>query len=258
MFIKKIVSIAAALALACSMFCGCENKDSSDSSGDSSGSSVQSQSQAESKSDASSQGSSQAGADSSSQEQNKTNAIGYDVKGSKRLYDSLKETYNNKDGYKVTMVHANTGGSTIVLNKKDNKIFSSTANNNSKTAILYTGDKKATMFDFTNMKYQEQAVTDEKSFVAQKDLLFGMTGDFVQAQIDQKSDVIVETYKVNKNVAGQDGQIGFCFKGSDGSFCEVYLLYEGAQMAEYFGVREIGKASDELFKMPEIKDYKKV
>lgn len=251
MFIKKIISIAAALTLVCSMLSGCENNSSSDTSSDSS---AQSQSQ----SDSSSQESSKSDSDSNSQKQNETNAIGYDVKGSKRLYDNLKETYNNKDGYKVTMVHANTGGSTIVLNKKDNKIFSSTANNNSKTAILYTGDKKATMFDFTNMKYQEQAVTDEKSFIAQKDLLFGMTGDFVQAQIDQKSDVIVETYKVNKDVAGQNGQIGFCFKGSDGSFCEVYLLYEGAQMAEYFGVREIGKASDDLFKMPETKDYKKV
>lgn len=255
---KKIISIAAAAVMVCAALTSCENSSSaSDSSNSFDTSSTASAASSESTSEASSsasQESSSAGGDSS---QATVNAIGYDVNGSKRLYDNLKSSYDTS-GYKVTLSHANNAGATIVINKKGNKVYSSNTSSTASTGVLYLGDKKATMFNFKGLQYQEQTVDDEAKFVAQKDLLFGMTGEFSKAQIDNSSDTIVEIYKINKDVAGEDGQIGFCFRGSDGKFIEVFVLYNGQEMAQYFAVRELVSPSEDLFKMPDINGYTKV
>ncbi|MBR7009011.1 MAG: hypothetical protein IKH90_10345 [Ruminococcus sp.] len=248
----------ASFALACAMLSGCDSSSSSSSSESSSSASsssdASSQDSGESSS-ASSEGNSSA-AESSSKEEKKINAIGYDVKNSSRLFDNIKKTYSGN--YKVTASFANQAGATIIVNLKDNKVYCSQKSSGASTAILYTGGNKATSYDLVGSRYQEQTVTDTAKFIKQKDLLFGMTGDFVKAQIDSKTDIIIEMYKINKDVAGADGQIGYCFKGEDGSFCEMFIMYDGQEMPSYFGVSELVKASDELFKEIDTKSFTKV
>lgn len=271
MNLKKAVSLIVSLALVCCM-AGCANDSSSDKASSDKSSSV-SQNSSGSESSSTSEGSDDSSASDNSQDSSvadiskpdpgsdssaanpKANAIGYDVKQSKRLYDDLKKTYGN--GYKASMKSTASSGSELVIGVKGDKIYSSNKNQADYKSMFFTGGGKATVINNTAKSYTEQAVTDAKKFIAQNDLLFGQTGDFVSAQIDEKNDVIGEYYKLNTAVTGAAGQICYCFLGSTGELAQLFITYEGSEMPIYFRITELTSCDDELFKLPDLKTFKK-
>ncbi len=231
--------------ISCCAITGCA--DSSSNKDTSSASSSASDSSSSSAADSSS---------SDSSEQKKANAIGYDVKNSKRLYDSLKEAYAEK-GYDLSMKSTANMGSELRLCVKGEKVYSTNKNSSSNKTMIFKGGNTAEIFDHTSKLYTDQKVDDAKKFVAKSDLLFGMTGDFIKATIDEQNDVINEYYKVKSDVAGSEGTICYCFRGFNGSFAQITLEYTGADFPIIFGVTEIKVCDEKVFDSKEVFNYKK-
>ena len=259
---NKLICLAAALIISCCAATGCQNSSSSDKDKSSSSSSSSadsksssSESGSESSSDSSKADSSEA--DSSSKQEKKANAIGYDVKNSKRLYDELREKYDGK-GYDLTMKSNTNMGSELRLCIKDGKVYSSDKNPYTNTTMIYKGGKTMDVFDHTGKTYTEQSVSDGANLAKKSDLLFAMTGDFIEAKIDEDNDVINEYYKIKSDVAGKGGTICFCFRGHNGSFCQITVEYEGDNMPLIFGITELKSCEDKVFDSKETFNYKKV
>lgn len=259
---NKLICLAAALIISCCAATGCQNSSSSDKDKSSSSSSSaadskssSSESGSESSSDSSKADSSEA--DSSSKQEKKANAIGYDIKNSKRLYDELREKYDGK-GYDLTMKSNTNMGSELRLCIKDGKVYSSDKNPYTNTTMIYKGGKTMYMFDHTAKTYTEQNVSDGAMLAKKSDLLFAMTGDFIEAKIDENNDVINEYYKIKSDFAGKGGTICFCFRGHNGSFCQITVEYEGDNMPLIFGITELKSCEDKVFDSKETFNYKKV
>lgn len=259
---NKLICAAAALIISCCAATGCQNSSSSDK--DSSSSSSASSSAADSSSDTSSSestadssaGDGSSGADSSSKKEKKANAIGYDVKNSKRLYDELRKKYEGK-GYDLRLKSNTNMGSELRICIKDGKVYSSDKNAYTDTTMIYTGGKTLDVFDHTSKTYIEQPVSDSAKLVKQNDLLFAMTGDFIEAKIDEDNDVINEYYKIKSDAAGKGGTICFCFRGHNGMFCQITVQYEGDNMPMLFGITELKECDDKVFASKEEFNYKK-
>ena len=261
---NKLLCLAAALVISCCAATGCQNSSSSDKDGSSS--SASSSSAAESSSSSESSGSESTAdssandsstADSSSKKEKKANAIGYDVKNSKRLYDELREKYDGK-GYDLRMKSNTNMGSELRICIKDGKVYSSDKNPYTNTTMIYKGGKTMDMFDHTAKTYTEQSVSDGAKLAKQSDLLFAMTGDFIEAKIDEDNDVINEYYKIKADVAGKEGTICFCFRGHNGSFCQITIQYSGDNMPMLFGITELKACEDKVFDSEDVFNYKKV
>lgn len=247
-------------------FCmaGCADSSSSSdksSSGASSGSSQSSSvSDSSGSSDSSASDSSDSSSDSSSASDSSStakknfNAIGYDVKSSKRLFDNLKQT--SSSGYYLSMKSTADAGTETILNIKDGKVYSTNKSNSAHRSMLFTGGKNATILDRNKNTYSEMSVADANKFVAQNDFLFGMTGDFVQAKIDEQSDLIGEYYKIKTDVTGQSGQICYCFSGNTGRLEQIFVTYDNTEMPVYFKIIDLKNCDEELFKL-DLSPYKK-
>lgn len=192
----------------------------------------------------------------SSSVNNKPNAIGYDVNNSKRLYDGLKEDYA-QSGYDLTMKSTASGGSELRLCVKNGKIYSSNKNSISNQLRIYTGGSTATIYDHNLKTYVEQAVSDPKKLVASSDLLFGMTGDFMQAQIDEQNNVINEYYRINSDVSGSTGVICFCFRGDSGKFIQITIQYDDQNFPIMFGITDLKTCDDSIFDSAKQYNYSK-
>lgn len=236
------------------------SSDSSDNSvADSSGSSDSSVADSSGSSDSSAADSSGSGdsssaSDSSSAAKKNTNAIGYDVKTSDRLFDKLKQT--SSSGYYLSMKSTADAGTETILNVKGNSVYCTNKSNSAHRSMLFTGGKSATILNRNTKTYSEMAVDDAGKFVAQNDFLFGITGDFVQAQIDEQSDLIGEYYKIKSDVTGQSGQICYCFSGNNGRLEQIFVTYDNTEMPVYFKIIDLKKCDESLFKL-DLSEYKK-
>ena len=262
---NKLLCLAAALIISCCAATGCQNSSSSDkdksssssssSSSDSSSNSSSDSSSSESTADSSNGDSSESG--SSSSEERKTNAIGYDVKTSKRLYETLKEKYGT-NGYDISMKSTVDTNSQHRLCIKGNKVLSTKKTNSANQTMIYNGGKTQEIFDHTEKTYIEQPVSNGASLVKKSDLLFGITGEFVEAKIDESNDVINEYYKINADITGRSGIIGYCFRGRNGVLAQITLEYDGSNVPVMFGIDSIKDCDDKVFNSKETYNYKKV
>ncbi len=256
---SKLLSIAAAMVICCCAAVGCADSSSGSSSKTENSSSSQSSKQDSSKSDTSSSGSSEKDSSASDSSQAaKTNAIGYDVNSSKRLYDGLKDKYG-KSGYRLVMKSTANMSSEIFLNIKDGKVSNTSKDPYSNRTMVYTGGDTSLIFDHTSKTYTEEKVTDSKRKSQNSDLLFGFTGDFIKAVVDDKNDVINEYYKIKSDVTGSEGTICFCFRGNDGSFAQITVQYDGQEFPILFGVTEITDCDENAINNAQeiYKEYKK-
>lgn len=240
----KLLCIAAAIVLSCCAAVGCA--DSSSKKADSSASS--------SVSDSSSKTQSSSASDSS--EKPKPNAIGYDAKTSKRLYDEMKEIYA-KDGYELVMKSNANINSEMRLCIKDSKVYSYSKSPYSDQTMIFNGGSNCSVYDHTSKTYTEKKVDDAKTFVTKNDLVFGMTGDFIEAKVDEKNNVINEYYKIKSDVSGSEGTICFCFSGENGRFVQITLQYQGSEMPILFGITEMKKCDEKVFDSKDNFNYKK-
>lgn len=241
----KILCLAAALVISVSHFTGC-----ADSSSDTKSKTDSSSSQSESSSQ-------QANDSSEGSEAKKPNAIGYDVKTSKRLYDNLKEKYGS-NGYSMTMKSATSSGSEIFLSIKGEKVSNTTNKQGSNTTMVFTGGDKATIYNHTTKTYAEQKVDNAKAFVTSNDLLFGLAGDFLQASVDEKNDVITEYYKIKSDDKSSEGTICFCFSGANSNFLQIVIQYGDQGYPLAFGITELKECDEKDFDVKELyKEYKK-
>ena len=255
---NKLLCLAAALVLSLGSFAGCADSSSSkteNSSSKAESSSSSTESSSSQSDNSSKQENSSSAADSS--EAKKSNAIGYDVKTSKRLYDSLKEKYSSC-GYNLTAKSAVSSYSEIFLSVKGEKISSTNKNQLSNKTMVFTGGNTAAIYDHTAKTYTEQKVDDSKTFVPNNDLLFGLTGDFIKAEVDQTNDVIVEYYKIKSEVTGAGGTISFYFKGDTGRFAQRLIEYENRDYPTLLGITELKECDESVFDTKvKYKDYKK-
>ena len=256
---SKLLSIAAALVLCCCTAVGCADS-SSDSKSKNESSSSQSSKADSSEKDSSAADSSnnQDASQPDSSQAVKPNEIGYNVETSKRLYDGIKEKYG-KNGYKLAMKSTSNMSSELFLNVKDGKISSTDKNPYSNKTMVYTGGDTSYIYDHTAKTYTEQKVTDGKKMVQNNDLLFGFTGDFIKATIDEKNNVINEYYKIKADVTGNEGIICFCFSGSNGKFTQITIQYDGQEFPILFGIDQIGDCDESSISgaADSFKDYKK-
>ena len=241
----KILCLAAALVISVSHFTGC-----ADSSSDTKSKTDSSSSQSESSSQ-------QANDSSEGSEAKKPNAIGYDVKTSKRLYDNLKEKYGSK-GYSMSMKSAANVNSEIFLTVKGDKVSNTNKTQESNRTMVFTGGDKATIYDHSKKSITEQKVDNAKAFVTKSDLLFGLAGDFLQASVDEQNDVINAYYKIRSDVTGSEGTICFCFKGANGNFLQITIQYDGQNYPILFGINSLKECDEKDFDVKELyKEYKK-
>ncbi|MBP1537545.1 MAG: hypothetical protein ILA17_06725 [Ruminococcus sp.] len=256
---SKLLSIAAALVLCCCTAVGCADS-SSDSTSKNESSSSQSSKADSSEKDSSAADSSnnQDASKPDSSQAVKPNEIGYNVETSKRLYDGLKEKYG-KNGYKLAMKSTANMSSEIYLNVKDGKVSNTNKNPYSNKTMVYTGGEISYVFDHTSKTYTEEKVTDGKKKSLNSDLLFGFTGDFIKATIDEKNNVINEYYKIKADVTGNEGIICFCFSGSNGNFVQITVQYDGQEFPILFGVEQITDCDESSISnaLEIYKDYKK-
>lgn len=247
--------------LCCCTAVGCADS-SSDSTSKNESSSSQSSKADSSKKDSSASDSSEKQDPSSSEADSsqavKPNAIGYNVETSKRLYDGIKEKYG-KSGYKLAMKSTANMSSEIYLNVKDGKVSNTNKNPYSNKTMVYTGGEISYVFDHTSKTYTEEKVTDGKKKSLNSDLLFGFTGDFIKATIDEKNNVINEYYKIKADVTGNEGIICFCFSGSNGKLVQITVQYDGQEFPILFGVEQITDCDESSISnaLEIYKDYKK-
>lgn len=255
MKVKRLLIIAAALVITCCSAVGCA--DSSSGSSSKADSSSASSSAADSSSDSSSlDSSSDSSASDSSTQENKPNAIGYDVNSSKRLYDELKEKYT-KDGYDMSMKSTANMSSELRLCIKDGKVYSTNKSAYSNKTMVYNSGNTSDIFDHTTQTYTEQAVEDPKALAVKSDLLFGMSGDFIEANIDEENDVINEYYKIKSEVAGSEGVICFTFRGFNGSLAQITIEYANQNFPILFGIDSLKTCDETVFNARERFNYKK-
>ena len=243
---KNLICLTAAIVFACCATVGCADSSSGSSSKSDSSSSQSSGADSSSSSKPSADSSNASSTDNNSSEAVKANAIGYDAKGSKRLYDDLKSSYGEK-GYKLTMKSTANMSTEHYLGIKNGKVSSCDKSSYSNKTMVYVGGDKMSVYDHTTKSFTEQKVDDGKALAAKCDILFGMTGDFIRAEVDENNDVINEYYKVKSDIAGKEGTICFTFRGNNASFAQITLLYDGDTVPMLFGITEIKECDDEVF-----------
>ena len=240
----RLLCLTAAIVLSFSSFAGCA--DGSSSKTDSSSSQSSSSSKQETSSSA-----------SDSSEAKKPNAIGYDEKTSKRLYDNLKEKFTSS-GYHAALKSSVSSNSEIFLNVKGEKVSSTNKNQSSNKTMIFTGGDTAKVYNHISKTYSEEKVSDSKKFVQQNDLIFGLAGDFIKAVVDEQNDIIIEYYKIRSDAAGAEGTISFFFKGDNGNFAQIMIEYNNQDYPILFGISEFKQCDDKEFELKEnYKNYKK-
>lgn len=252
---NKLICLAAALIISCCAATGCQNSSSSDKDNSSSSSSSSSADSSSSSDTSNSESTADSSSDSSSEEERKPNAIGYDVKTSKRLYEGLKEKYAST-GYDMSMKSTVDVSSQIRLCIKDGKVLSEKKTQDFDQTMIFKDGKTQQIFDHKEKTFTEQPVSDGKSLITKSDLLFGITGDFIEAKIDETNDVINEYYKINSDAVGRTGTIGFCFRGHNGKLAQITIEYDGSNVPVLFGVDTLRECEDKAFDL-DTTDYKK-
>lgn len=245
MNVKKFIACAAAIAL-CVAFAACGS--SSDSSSRSESSAAETTSTAESAAENTSDG------DTTESETDPVGTTDYDVNGSEREYDKLAEKY--AEGYTIEL-SAEMAGMDITMNftKSGDQVYQSTVMAGMKSYVVIPGDGMAYSVSEATTTYAEEEESEE--MIVSLDFLFGATGEFASADIDETTNTVYEHYTLNYDVAQCDGEIIFGFNGESYELTEVQIAYDGAEENEVYTVTSLGEPDMSLLEMPDLSAYTK-
>lgn len=170
----------------------------------------------------------------------------YDIEGSERLFDSLKEKY--ADNYKLACKY---NGDEYIFSLSSGRAYFAVGKNGERNILLYTADKKT----YTIMESAKMYAVSEKDFyIRDSDPIFGATDKFVSAEKNDKSGTIEEHYTLDKEIAGGEGEMVYSFDSKTGEL-KSYTYTIGEKSATY-QVTELTEAEESLFEIPDLSGYK--
>lgn len=179
-----------------------------------------------------------------------TEPIEYDPAGSVRLYDSLKEKYENNFRLLCDM-----GTIRYEFAIKGELMYMSATAKQETTVILHSKDKKTYKFQ---PRAKEYSVSDDDFNIKDGDPLFGATADFISAEKNDKGATYDETYRIDESVSGNPGTITYKFSATTGELKAYSIKFEGADDTIDYNVKELSQPTDRMFDIPDFSEYKLV
>lgn len=223
MNIKKIISLALCFSV-CASFAACSDSDSS-SSADSTNESTATEST--------------------------PTVVDYDVNGDVRLYDSIASTYK-ETGYKLSATGKSGENEVPVVCAVmgDCALYSVTVQGMKSETVL-TSDKKLYTINEGTTTY---SVADDTEGVSSWDILFGATGDFDSATLDEDTNTISEVYHLLETISTDTADnITYKFDGTTQALTAVVVTASGSS-AE-FAVDSLEAVTEADVALPDISSY---
>lgn len=247
MGIKRIIAAVVSLGI-CAVMVGCSDKADSISQGNS-----QTETSAQSQDGSTVEGdeSEAKEGDSSQQEVGTTD---YVVDGDFKAFDSLKDTYYGNYSIVFSMESMGTEieNSVTICGEK---VYMATVVSGMKSYSVTPGDGNTYTISEATTTYSQAPADD--NYIVDNDFLFGATGEYSKAQIDEQTNTVYEYYKLNEQVAGGAGEIAYGFDGETYQIKEIKISYEDMETEYDYTVVSLNEADEQLVQMPDLSAYTK-
>jgi hypothetical protein len=189
------------------------------------------------------------GGDYEAPESLKTAAASYDPDGDSRMYDVLKDEFGGD-----FLIELASDDSSMKFNVKDDLVYGETVVGGMMSRAYYLADKS--FYNISDATTTYVMYTDYDFDTRNADPLFGATEDFVSAEINSDGN-ISETYGLDSDFTGVDGNIVFTFNSETGALMNYAVVYNSESDTEtvIYAVNSLANADESLFELPDLSAY---